>query len=50
MKLTTTSLGFVYSGRVENVQPGKHTIVATDKVGNQASADVVVAAAKPQPT
>lgn len=50
MNLTTTSQGLVYSGRVENVQPGKHTIVATDKVGNQASADVVVAAAKQQPT
>ena len=50
MNLTTTSRGLVYSGRVENVQPGKHTIVATDKVGNQASADVVVAAAKQQPT
>ena len=50
MNLTTTSQGLVYSGRVENVQPGKHTIVATDKVGNQASADVTVAAAKQQPT
>ena len=50
MNLTTTSQGLVYSGRVENVQPDKHTIVATDKVGNQASADVVVAAAKQQPT
>ena len=50
MNLTTTSQGLVYSGRVENVQPGKHTIVATDKAGNQASADVVVAAAKQQPT
>ena len=50
MNLTTTSQGLAYSGRVENVQPGKHTIVATDKVGNQASADVVVAAAKQQPT
>ena len=50
MNLTTTSQGLAYSGRVENVQPGKHTIVATDKVGNQASADVTVAAAKQQPT
>lgn len=50
MNLTTTSQGLVYSGRVENVQPGKHTIVATDKVGNQAIADVTVAAAKQQPT
>ena len=35
---------------MENVQPGKHTIVATDEAKNQASADVVVAAAKQQPT
>lgn len=50
MALKATSQDKVYGGRVENVQPGKHTIVATDKVGNQASADVTVAAAKQQPT
>lgn len=50
MALKTTSQDKVYGGRVENVQPGKHTIVATDEAKNQASADVVVAAAKQQPT
>ena len=50
MALKATSQDKVYGGRVENVQPGKHTIVATDEAKNQASADVVVAAAKQQPT
>ena len=50
MALKATSQIKVYGGRVENVQPGKHTIVATDEAKNQASADVVVAAAKQQPT
>ena len=50
MALKATSQDKVYGGRVENVQPGKHTIVATDEEKNQASADVVVAAAKQQPT
>ena len=50
MALKATSQDKVYGGRVENVQPGKHTIVATDEAKNQASADVIVAAAKQQPT
>lgn len=50
MALKATSQDKVYGGRVENVQPGKHTIVATDEAKNQASADVVVVAAKQQPT
>lgn len=50
MALKATSQDKVYGGRVENVQLGKHTIVATDEAKNQASADVVVAAAKQQPT
>ena len=50
MALKATSQDKVYGGRVENVQPGKHTIVATDKAGNQESAEIVVAAAKQQPT
>ena len=50
MALKATSQDKVYGGCVENVQPGKHTIVATDEAKNQASADVVVAAAKQQPT
>ena len=50
MTQEATNQDKVYGGRVENVQPGKHTIVATDEAKNQASADVVVAAAKQQPT
>ena len=50
MALKATSQDKVYGGRVENVQAGNHTIVATDKAGNQKSEDVIVAAAKQQPT